>query len=177
MTSLKVSIIAMTAVMGFTFSAVGPIMPLLREDLAIGRSLAGLHFTALAVGGLILGPVLDRVEYRVGRRVVFWFGSWGLVVGATMIGLGGSVLVTVSGAMVAGLGGTALLATGRSSLADLDRASVARSIVANDTSWSFGALLPGIVVAALLTLNLGWRPTFLIPLVIVSFLFVPHRLR
>jgi MFS family permease len=165
----------MTGVMGFTFNAVGPAMPLLRTDLLIGRSLAGLHFTALAAGGLILGPSIDRIQERAGRRVVFWAAGWSLVIGGLLIGGGIHPAMTLGGALVAGLGGTGLLATGRSALADLDRAALARSIVTNDTWWSLGALLSGAVVAWLVTIGAGWRPTFLIPLLAVASLYLWRR--
>ena len=38
----------MVVVFGFTVAAIGPAMPLLREDLAISRTVGGLHFTALS---------------------------------------------------------------------------------------------------------------------------------
>ncbi|MGH8957094.1 MAG: MFS transporter [Acidimicrobiia bacterium] len=161
---LKWLVVGMTAVMGFTFSAIGPAMPLLRADLAISRTIAGLHLTALASGGLVVGAVLDRITRRLGRKTVFWIASWTMVGGAAIMGLGRVPQVTVAGALGAGWGGSALIATTRNTLADSDGASLARSMVQNDSSWSLRALLPGIVIATMVAIGLGWRAAFFIPI-------------
>lgn len=169
---VKGLIVAMTGIMGFTFNAIGPSMPLIREDLGMGRSLAGLHFTALAAGGLVLGPILERFSRRFGRKRVFWTAAGGLVTGALVIGASPTVAVSLAGALITGLGGAALLITGRSALADSDRAAIGLSMVQNDTSWSFGAIMAGLTVTVLVDRGLGWRPAFVIPAVIAAGLLV-----
>ena len=169
---VKGLIVAMTGVMGFTFNAIGPSMPLIREDLGMGRSLAGLHFTALAAGGLVLGPILERFSLRYGRKPVFWTAAVGLVTGALVIGASPVVALSLAGALITGLGGAALLITGRSALADSDRASIGLSMVQNDTSWSFGAILAGLTITVLVDRGLGWRPAFAIPALIAVGLLV-----
>src|SRR5436190_256729 len=44
----------------------GPVAPLLRDELHISRTLAGLHGTAFAAGGVIGGAVLPLFTRRLG---------------------------------------------------------------------------------------------------------------
>ena len=50
----------MAMAFGYGVAAMGPAMPLMREDLDISRTVGGLHFTALATGAVIAGFVADR---------------------------------------------------------------------------------------------------------------------
>ncbi|NNL68890.1 MAG: hypothetical protein HKO70_02895, partial [Acidimicrobiia bacterium] len=67
----------MAVAFGFALAALGPAMPLIREDLEMSRTLGGLHFTALAAGSVLAGFSSERLTARWGRRLVFWAGGTG----------------------------------------------------------------------------------------------------
>ena len=52
----------------FTKTVLGPIMPFLREEQGLGYAAAGLHFSAFALGGVLVGFLGDRILGRWGSR-------------------------------------------------------------------------------------------------------------
>ena len=87
----------MAVAFGLGLAALGPAMPLMREDLDISRTLGGLHFTALAAGSVLAGFASERLTSRWGRRLVFWAGGTGVAAGALIVGVGWHPAVTLSG--------------------------------------------------------------------------------
>ena len=51
----------------FMETILGPIMPFLRRELDLGYTTASLHFSAFALGAVLLGFFGDRVVGRWGR--------------------------------------------------------------------------------------------------------------
>jgi MFS family permease len=142
---------------------VGPISPILADDLGVPQSVAGLLGTALAVGlttVVLLGPAAVR---RVGRDGAM---RWGLA-GASVF-LAGVVLVpavldgAVAFAVVLGLvlvvaafGGTALnAATAR--LAQSHPRDSATVITESNAAAAWVGLLSPLVLGAALSAGLGW---------------------
>src|SRR5437763_14691761 len=66
----------------FIESSLGPIMPSLRAQLHMSYTVASLHFSAPALGGLIVGAIGDRVARGLGRRGTYWLGVIGIAIGA-----------------------------------------------------------------------------------------------
>ena len=87
----------------------GPVAPLLRDELHISRTLASLHGTGFAVGGIIGGAVIPALTRRYGRHRLIWGGltlsapppracsprttSRSTLAFATLASFGGSLLV------------------------------------------------------------------------------------
>ncbi len=142
---------------------VGPISPVLADDLGVPQSAAGLLGTALAVGlttVVLLGPAAVR---RVGRDGAM---RWGLA-GASVF-LAGVVLVPVvlDGAaafaavlglvlVVAAFGGTALNA-GTARLAQAHPRHSATVITESNAAAAWVGLFSPLVLGAALSAGLGW---------------------
>ena len=92
----------MAVASGFAVAALGPAMPSLREDLGISRAIGGLHFTALAVGAVVVGFTIQALTRARGRHWVFWAGGSGIAVGAAVIGASWSPAGTLFGAGLIG---------------------------------------------------------------------------
>src|SRR5215211_5895635 len=52
----------------FMETVLGPMMPFLRRELDLGYTAASLHFSAFALGAVLLGFFGDRIVGRWGRR-------------------------------------------------------------------------------------------------------------
>ena len=59
----------------FMETVLGPIMPFLRRELDLGYTAASLHFSAFALGAVLLGFFGDRLVGRWGRRAALWGGA------------------------------------------------------------------------------------------------------
>src|SRR3712207_3762119 len=62
-------------------TAIGPSMPFLRAHLDLDYTVASLHFTAFAGGGVAAGFSADRFVRRWGRARVLWSGIAGMTAG------------------------------------------------------------------------------------------------
>lgn len=165
----------MAASFGFGVAAIGPAMPLLRDDLGISRTVGGLHFTALAVGSIVAGLLVERSIGKHGRRRVFWGGGAGAAAGALLIGAGWSPVVTLAGALVMGISGASMLAVSQATLSDHHPAHRSVALTEAGTAMSFGSALPALVIGALVAMGAGWRPAFVAPVAIWLMLAFARR--
>lgn len=151
------------AVFALGIAAVGPAMPLLRDDLGISRTIGGLHFTAGAAGSVIAGLGSPRAMPRMGRRWVVLVGGTGTAAGGLLVALGGHPVITIAGSLVLGTFGNLLLIAVQAALSD--HHGPARATVLTEASALISGvfLLPGLVLGLLGLLGLGWRPVFLLP--------------
>src|ERR687884_578659 len=69
----------------FMETVLGPIMPFLRRELDLGYAAASLHFSAFALGAVLLGFFGDRISGRWGRRAALWGGAFGMAAGALLL--------------------------------------------------------------------------------------------
>ena len=156
----------MAGILGYGFGALGPAMPLLRDDLGISRTVGGLHFTLEAASAVAFGFFIDRLVRHWGRRAVFWTGGAGAALGALVIGLGGHPAITLAGAALIGGPGSAMLASAQSALSDRHRGYRAVALTEGNTAVSAGTVIPALVIGGLVAIGAGWRLAFAVPAVL-----------
>ena len=156
----------MAIAFGYTVAALGPAMPLLRDELDISRTVGGLHFTALAAGSVLAGSVVGRIVRVWGRHRVFWSGGAGVATGAVFIGTGWHPAITMFGCLVAGAFGSAVLITVQASLSDHHAAHRPVALTEANMSTSIGTVIPTMVIGGTVAVGIGWRPAFIVPLAI-----------
>ena len=149
---------------GFAVAAMGPAMPLLREDLGISRTVGGLHFTALAAGAVLAGLLVERATRFWGRRLVFWSGGAGIALGALLIGVGWHPAITLPGALLAGCCGSAALVSAQATLSARHPSHRPVALTEINTSMSLGSVTPAVLIGTLVAIGVGWRPAFIAPL-------------
>ncbi|NNL97772.1 MAG: MFS transporter [Acidimicrobiia bacterium] len=154
----------MAVAFGFALAALGPAMPLIREDLDMSRTLGGLHFTALAAGSVLAGFSSERLTARWGRRLVFWAGGTGVAAGALIVGAGWHPAVTLIGSIVVGTSGALMLTTGQAALSDHHPLHRPVALTEVNTAMSLGAVVPALLIGGLAAAGVGWRAAFLAPL-------------
>lgn len=149
----------------------GPITPFLRDELGLSYTATSLHFSAFAVGILVVGLAGHLVIDRIGRRFSLAVGAIGLGLGALLLVIGRNPVVTVAAIFLMGCVGSLILAVvppalseehGENSAVAISEANVLSSIVAAAApllvGWLAGFWIGwrlALIVAALLAVGVG----------------------
>jgi len=142
---------------GYFLNILGPITPFLKDELKLSYTVSSLHFTAFAVGILLVGLSGHILIQRIGRWHALWLGAFGINVSALVLLAGQSVVFTIGASFCMGLVGSLILVIIPSALSDrhgelravaLSEANVIASLVSTAAPLMVGwsAHLPG-----------GWR--------------------
>ncbi|HSJ54732.1 MAG TPA: MFS transporter [Anaerolineae bacterium] len=169
------------ALYGYFLNILGPITPFLKDELSLSYTVSSLHFTAFAVGILLVGLGGHLVIRRLGRWRALWLGAFGMGLSALLLIAGRSAPLTIGASFCMGLVGSLLLAAVPSALSDrhgelravaLSEANVIASGISAAAPLLVGwfAAAPGgwrlaLVVAALapFMMRLGFRHAALAP--------------
>lgn len=89
----------------FLLYGIGYIVPLLRRDLGIGDSLAGLHASAVAAGTLLAGALGERLMRRLGDSNAPRVAMLGIAGAGTLVAFAPNVAFTLAGALLFGAAG------------------------------------------------------------------------
>jgi MFS family permease len=155
------------AVYGYFFYGFGPVVPLLRAEQHTSRGVAGLHGTALAVGGMLGGALTPWLVRRFSRAGAAWFGLGGLGVAVLGFGILHPVWVTIALAAISSMFGTLIANTVVATLSDHHgSASFSAISEANACNAAVGLVAP-LVVGACVAGGLGWRPGLAVIAVLV----------
>ena len=103
---------------GYFLNVLGPITPFLKDELGLTYTISSLHFTAFAVGILLIGVGVHTVIQRFGHQRSLWLGLFGMSLSALVLVLGRSPVVTISASFLMGLIGSLILAIVPAALAD-----------------------------------------------------------
>lgn len=143
---------------GYFLFGFGPVIPLLRDDLEISNTVAGLHASMIAAGSITASLLYPRLADSLGRQRVALLGTAGLATGALLLATGTTLAQTLTGTLVAG-GFGSLLVTGSAVVLTVRHGSAAPGAIteANAAAAAAGLLAPAFVAAAV-ALGLGWRP-------------------
>lgn len=156
----------MLATFGWLIYTFGPAIPLIRDELGISRTLAGLHSVTFAVGIVVAGLTASVIVRRVGRANTLRLGLLFVLLG--VIGLcAGSMLnvaalfITLAAAGIAGLGGALANNTAIAALSD-HHGDVSPSVLSEGNALASGVgliapLALGFAAASILT----WRSAML----------------
>jgi len=135
----------------------GPVAPLLRDELHISRTLASLHGTGFAVGGVVGGAVIPALTRRLGRNRLIWLGL-GLICGAA-VGMFAAhhLALTLTFATLASFGGSLAVNGIVAALTDHHGTAAPAAISeANAAAAGVGLIAP-LIVGAAFSAGLGWR--------------------
>ena len=148
----------------------GPVVPLLRQEQGTSRTVAGLHGTALALGGIVAAAVTPLVVRRLGRHRLIWLGLTGVSVAALGLLVAHPLPVTLAIVTLASLSGSFVVNGVVAGLTDHHGAAGPASISeANAAAAAVGLIAP-LIVGAAVSLGFGWRPGIALVVVPVVFL-------
>ena len=137
-------------------TALGPVMPFLREELHLSYAVASLHFSAVALGAIISGLVGERVVLRIGRTAALWGGIAGMSGGALLIAFSPVVAGTILGAFCMGLLGNFSLMANQSVLADIHGERRTIALAESNVAATTCAVLAPLIVGSLAAAGVGW---------------------
>ncbi len=141
----------------YFLNILGPITPFLKDELSLSYTISSLHFTAFALGIIIVGLAGHYFIRFAGRQKSLWIGAVGLSLGAALLVLGRSPLVTIGASFLMGLVGSLILAIVPAALSDQHAENQAVAISeANVVSSLISAAAPLLVGWFALTAG-GWR--------------------
>lgn len=155
---LTVGLYAPFTVWGWMLYSFNPSVPLLADELDITAAQAGLHGTAMAVGGLLAAPLTPRAVRGLGRRGAIVSATLLLTVGVAGLLLGPTLAWTLPAMVVAAVGGNVMIAATQVGLAEHTGPAASAAITeANGVGSSVGLIGP-LAVGAAVTAGWGWRP-------------------
>ena len=135
----------------------GPAMPFIRDGLDLSYTVASLHFSAFAAGGVLVGFAGERITRRAGRHRVLWGGLFGMVLGIALLALSPHVAGTLLGALATGWCGTLALIANQSSLSELYPEHRTVAIAESNVAASSAAVLAPLAVGGFDAIGIGWQ--------------------
>lgn len=147
---------------GWFMYTLGPAVVLLRDEFEVSRSVAGLHGTASALGGITAALIVVRLVERIGRRRVLLSAVALAAVGVALLVFGNDIAYSLAGACVCSIAGSFSInvMTAAITLRHGQRGggvlTQAHAVMA-----STGLLAP-LALGAYVALGWGWRPAFMI---------------
>jgi len=102
----------------YFLNILGPITPFLKEELGLSYTISSLHFTAFAVGILVVGLFGHVVIHYFGRRVSLWMGAFGISLSALLLIAGKTPVITIGASLCIGLIGSLIPVIVPSALSD-----------------------------------------------------------
>ncbi|GGT78301.1 MFS transporter [Actinomadura citrea] len=148
--------------LGYLLTALGAILPQLREERGLPRAEAALYPSAFALGLVIVGLVGHRLAARLGRYAIP-AALTALVGGATLLAASGGRLGTAAGALVLGLGGAGLVQLVPAALRAAHHGDGTIQIGEANAVSSAASVLSPVLIGVALAHGLGWRPAFAAP--------------
>jgi fucose permease len=158
----------------FMETVLGPIMPFLRKELGLDYTTASLHFSAFALGAVLLGLFGDRLSGRWGRLASLWGGAFAMAAGSVLLIVVPSPWGTVPAAFAMGICGALVLVTSQALLSDRHGEFGAVAVTESNVTASACAIGAPLLVGASAALGLGWRAALVVPsaaLILLAALF------
>jgi fucose permease len=154
----------------YFFYGFGPIVPLLRDEQHTSRTVAGLHGTAFALGGMLSGAVLPMLVRRLGRAAVIWLGLLGVCASVTGFLLSHALIATLTWAVIASTSGGLVVNGIVAVLSDLHGTGGSAAISeANALAAATGLVAP-LLIGAAVTAGFGWRPGLAVVVAVIVLL-------
>lgn len=102
----------------YFLNVLGPITPFLKEELQLSYTVSSFHFTAFAVGMLLIGVGGHLLIQRIGRWRSLWIGVIGMSLSALFLLTGRIPVITIGASFLMGLVGSLILAIVPAALSD-----------------------------------------------------------
>ena len=103
---------------GYFLNVLGPITPFLKDELQLTYTVSSFHFTAFAVGMLLIGLGGHVLIERIGRGPSLWLGLFGMGLSTLFLLIGRNPIITIGASFLMGLIGSLILAIVPASLSD-----------------------------------------------------------
>jgi fucose permease len=103
---------------GYFLNVLGPITPFLKDELQLSYTVSSFHFTAFAVGILLIGVGGHLLIQRIGKQRSLWLGLFGMSLSALLLLIGKTPIITIGASFLMGVIGSLILAIVPAALSD-----------------------------------------------------------
>ena len=103
---------------GYYLNILGPITPFLKTELQLTYTVSSFHFTAFAMGILMVGLIGHLLIQYIGQSRALWLGLFGMSLSAVILSFGTSPIITIGASFLMGLIGSLILAIVPAALSD-----------------------------------------------------------
>lgn len=155
--------------------AFGPALTLLREELRFSYTLLGTYSALWSGGAVLAGLGFPFAARTVSRGALMWCSALLAAAGAGVFTLSNGVAWTMAGAGLLGLGGTMLLTVTQAILSDRHGARREQALVEANVGAGASAVLAPLALGALALTPFGWRAAFALPVVGLAVLCLLYR--
>ena len=142
---------------GYFLNVLGPITPFLKDELRLSYTISSFHFTAFAVGILLIGLSGHVLIQRLGLQRSLWLGLFGMSLSAVLLLTGRSPVVTIGASFLMGLIGSLILAIVPSALSDRHGEMKAVALSEANVIASLFATCAPLLVGWFAASMAGWR--------------------
>ena len=149
-------------VLGFEV-ALGAAMPVLREHLGVGLTIASLHFTALAAAGTLSSAISERVSGAWGRGRLFTASLLVCAVGCGVAVASTSAIWSILAVTMFGFGGALVVISAQAEMVERHAANAAVAMAEVNIVASSAMILATLATGPLMSSRLTWRTALILP--------------
>lgn len=144
------------AVYGYFLNVLGPMTPFLKDELHLTYTVSSFHFTAFAIGILLIGLTGHLLIQRLGKSRSLWLGLFGMSLSAVLLLIGKNAIITIGASFLMGWVGSLILAIVPASLSDQHGEMRAVALSEANVISSLLATAAPLLVGWFAT-SIGWR--------------------
>jgi predicted MFS family arabinose efflux permease len=140
--------------------SLGPAMPFIRDERGISHTVAGLHFSAVALGALIASIIVMRTVRAIGRARTFWFNLVLGSAGALLFVFAPWTPLSIAGTLLIGLCGVQMVVVVQANLAERHPEHRSVALVEINVACSLGTIVAAFGVGLAQRTPFGWQLAF-----------------
>ena len=159
------------AVYGYFLNILGPITPFLKDELSLTYTISSLHFTAFAVGILLVGLAGHIIIQRLGQQRSLWLGLFGMSLSVVLLVSGRNPVVTIGASFLMGWVGSLILAIVPAALSEQHGESQAVALSEANLIASLFAVCAPLLVGWFAN-SIGWRWSLILVALVPLLMFV-----
>lgn len=160
--------VARLAVAAYLLYGFGYVVPVLRRDLGLSESVAGLHASLIAIGIIVSGVVGERVVRRLGPAAATRVATGGLGVASLAVAFAPNGFVSLGAALLVGACAGVLLSWVNQELSASGGHRSTVALARANLIALLAALIAPLAIATSEDLRLGGRSGLLLPLVVIA---------
>lgn len=165
----------LVAFFAYLQAAWGPLMPFLRAELQLSYTVAGLHFSAFALGMVVAGLSSRQVKAQWGNWFAIWGGAAGMAGAVLLLVVSHTVVLTILSAWLMGLLGSVLKNTVQANITELHDHHRTTALTEMSAVGSASAGLVPLVIGGFTQVGWGWRPALAVAAIALVGIFWQFR--